>query len=146
MNQENQKIESVNPEQTAGIEEKKNEASKVTAEELSRMVSRGVLQLARPIRASDKDITELRFDFSKLTGWEFAQALDRDTSGKTNAFRLTQTQAIELFAAAAEKNTPDVDAEDIRRRMGIEDAIKATQLATSFFSFTSRAANQRITN
>lgn len=117
----------------------------MTADEIARIVSKGTIRLAQPIRASDKDIAELHFDFTKLTGWEFAQAMDRDESGKTNAFRLTERQALELFALTAAKETPDIDAEDIRHRMGIEDAIKAAQIAASFFNFTSRAANLRIT-
>lgn len=127
-------------------EAENGEKKKLTAEELARMVSKGEMRLIKPIRASGNDISVLHFDFTKLTGWEFAQAMDRDDSGRTNAFRLTEMQAFELFAAAAAKSTPDIDAEDIRHRMGIEDAIKAAQLATSFFNFTSRAANTRITN
>ena len=123
----------------------KNTQKRMTPEEAARAVSRGKMRLFTPIRASDRDVDVLEFDFTKLTGWEFAQALDRDDSGKTNAFRLTGVQALELFAAAVHKMTPDVDAEDIRYRMGIEDAIKATQLATAFFNLTSRAANSRIT-
>ena len=144
MNQENQSVETVSPEKNEAAE-KKQSKPKMTAEEISRMVAKGEIRLAVPIRASGKDISTLTFDFTKLTGWEFAQALDRDASGKTDAFRLTQMQALELFAAAAAKMTPDIDAEDIRRRMGIEDAIKAAQIAVSFFNFTSQAANARIT-
>lgn len=144
MNQENQNVETVSPEKNDAINKKSK--PKLTPAELARMVSKGNMQLAVPIRASDKDITMLYFDFTKLTGWEFAQALDRDASGKTDAFRLTQMQALELFAAAAAKMTPDIDEEDIRRRMNIEDAVKAAQIAVSFFNFTSRAANARITS
>lgn len=153
MNQENQNVETVSPEKNeAAVPEKKETANKKpekpkpTAAELARMVSKGEMRLAAPIRANGKDVTALQFDFTKLTGWEFAQALDRDETGRTNAFRLTQMQAIELFAAAAAKMTPDVDVEDIRHRMGIEDAIKAAQISASFFNFSSRAANTRITS
>ena len=93
MNQENQNVETVSPEKNDAINKKSK--PKLTPAELARMVSKGNMQLAVPIRASDKDITMLYFDFTKLTGWEFAQALDRDASGKTDAFRLTQMQALE---------------------------------------------------
>lgn len=145
MNQENQNVETVSPEKNMDATKKVGKP-KPTAAELARAVSKGKMQLVTPIRASGKDIDVLHFDFTKLTGWEFAQALDRDESGKNNAFRLSQTQAIELFAAAAAKMTPDIDTEDIRHRMGIEDAIKAAQISTSFFNFSSRAANARITS
>ena len=152
MNQENQNVETVSPEKNEASApekkepaEKKQDKPKMTAAEISHMVAKGELRLAVPIRASGKDISALIYDFTKLTGWEFAQALDRDGSGRADAFRLTQMQALELFAAAAAKMTPDIDAEDIRHRMSIEDAIKAAQIAVSFFSFTSQAANARIT-
>ena len=127
-------------------EKAKGTPKKMTPEEALRTVSRGQLRLATPIRASNKDIEVLHFDFTKLTGWEMAQALDRDTSGKANAYRMTQVQAFEVFAVAAQKMTPDIDAEDIRYRMGVEDAIKAMQLAVSFFNLSSQTANSRITN
>lgn len=150
MNQENQNtVPATETQDATSATETQNtpktgSAPKLTAEAALRAVSRGQMRLAAPFRASNKDIEVLHFDFTKLTGWEFAQALDRDATGKTNAFRLTQIQALELFAAAVNKMTPDVDAEDIRHRLGIEDAIKAAQIATSFFNFASRAANARI--
>lgn len=128
------------------IKEKAKDDMKKSMEETLRTVSRGQMKLEKPIRASNKDVTVLNFDFTKLTGWEFAQALDRDTSGNTSAFRLSQLQALELFAAAAAKETPDVDEEDIRHRIGIADAVKAAQIAVVFFNLTSRTANSRISN
>lgn len=115
-------------------------------EETLRTVSKGEIRLDKPIRASGSDVTVLRYDFTKLTGWEFARALDRDTSSKTSAFRLTQMQALELFAAAAAKETPGVDEEDIRTRMSISDAVTASQIAVVFFNLTSQTASYRTTN
>ena len=63
-----------------------------------------------------------------------------------NAFRITDTQAFELFAAAAGKATAGIDATDIRERMGAVDSVKAVQLATGFFSAANRAGNRRISN
>lgn len=151
MNQDQNMMENAQVE-TARNEAKENAKAKAKAEmeqmkkETLRKISKGTLKLEKPIRASNTDVTELHYDFNKLTGWEFAQALDRDTDGKTSAFRLTQIQALELFAAAAVKETPDVDAEDIRRRIGISDAVKATQIAVVFFNLTSQTADSRITS
>ena len=102
------------------------------------------MKLAVPFRASGKDVEELSYDFGKLTGWDFANAIDGAASERSSAFRLTQRQAFMLFAAAAEKCNEGVDAEDIQRRMGIDDAIKATQIAALFFNSTSQAGNLRM--
>ena len=100
--------------------------------------SRGKIRLASPILASDKDVTELIYDF--------AAALDKGGAVGMNAFRITDTQAFELFAAAAGKATAGIDATDIRERMGAVDSVKAVQLATVFFSAANRAGNRRISN
>lgn len=147
MNQDQNMTEStpVEPAQSEAKEKARAEMERMKKETL-RKISKGTLKLEKPIRASDTDVTELHYDFNKLTGWEFAKALDKDTDSKTSAFRLTQMQALELFAAAAVKETPNVDAEDIRRRIGISDAVKATQIAVVFFNLTSQTADSRITN
>lgn len=108
--------------------------------------SRGKIRLATPILASDKDVTELIYDFAALTGRELVAALDKSGAVGVNAFRITDTQAFELFAAAAGKATAGIDATDIRERMGAVDSVKAVQLATVFFSAANRAGNRRISN
>lgn len=108
--------------------------------------SRGKIRLATPILASDKDVTELIYDFAALTGRELVAALDKGGAVGMNAFRITDTQAFELFAAAAGKATAGIDATDIRKRMGAVDSVKAVQLATVFFSAANRAGNRRISN
>lgn len=108
--------------------------------------SRGKIRLATPILASDKDVTELIYDFAALTGRELVAALDKGGAVGMNAFRITDTQAFELFAAAAGKATAGIDATDIRERMGAVDSVKAVQLATVFFSAANRAGNRRISN
>lgn len=108
--------------------------------------SRGKIRLATPILASDKDVTELIYDFAALTGRELVAALDKGGAVGMNAFRITDTQTFELFAAAAGKATAGIDATDIRERMGAVDSVKAVQLATVFFSAANRAGNRRISN
>lgn len=127
-------------------ENTKNEKMPKTLEELAELSRKGALILKTPIQSGEIEVKVLRFDFGKLTGFEFAEAMDSCADGKANAFRMTQKQAISLFAAAAAKEAQGIDKEDIMRRMGIEDAVKAAQLATNFFNLTSRAANMRITD
>lgn len=114
-------------------------------EEQIRQFARGKMELSVPIKDGENTYTELHWDFLALTGAEYVDALDRDTRA-SNSFRMTSTQAFNLFAAAAGKATQGIDATDIRRGMGIMDAQKATQLATVFFTASNRVGNRRISN
>lgn len=38
----------------------------------------GIITLKTPLRAGGRDVTELAYDFGKLTGWEYADAMDMD--------------------------------------------------------------------
>lgn len=60
-----------------------------------------------------------------------------------NVFSMTDKQALCLFAAAAGKQTPGIDATDIRTRMGVVDAVKAVQLATVFLVTSTREEKGR---
>ena len=124
----------------------KNEKNEVKATEnvqkvLAGEITKGTLKLSTPIRAKSQDITELQYDFSKLTGWEYVEAMDADVTAR-NVFKISNKQALCLFAAAAGKATPDVDATDIKERIGAVDALRAVQLATVFLITSTRAANQ----
>ena len=105
------------------------------------MISKGTLELATPIRARSKDVTALHYDFTRLTGWEYAEAMDSDPAAR-NVFVVTKKQAICLFAAAAAKVTPDVDAKDIKERIGRADAQRAVQVATLFLTTSAREAGR----
>ena len=116
-------------------------------------IAKGGLKLDKPIMAAGREIGELHWDFRNLTGWEYANALDCDSAG-VNVFRITNKQALSLFAAAAAKATTirnengmdihPLDARDIKERMGIDDTIKAVQTATVFFVTSARVGNRRI--
>ena len=101
------------------------------AESAVKELYKGTLRLITPIRAAGKDITELHYDFTALTGWDYVNAMDSDMNAK-NMFKVTSKQALCLFATAAAKITPDVDETDIKERIGAADAVKAVQLATVF--------------
>lgn len=103
--------------------------------------TRGTLTLSAPIRAASTDIAELKYDFSKLTGWEYVEAMDSDANSR-NVFKITSKQALCLFAATAAKETPLIDATDIKQRIGVADAAKAVQLATVFLVTSTREARK----
>lgn len=131
------------------------QAEKIDVEKQLAKIAKGVMKLEKPIQAGAGAVTELRWDFRELTGWEYANALDGD-SADVNVFKITNKQALCLFAAAAAKATTikndagmdvhPLDARDIRSRMGIDDTIKAVQMATVFFVASARAGNKRISN
>lgn len=116
----------------------------LTIEQL-RMLGKGVLKLLTPIRAKSTDIMELPYDFNKLSGVDYADAMDSDTDG-TNAFRLTSRQALTLFACAAGKCSDSLDMRDILSRIGAVDAVQACQVATFFFVQSGRTANSLISD
>lgn len=136
-------------------EEAKKPVSINDPNEQIRLLGKGKMTLAVPIRGRGKDISELHFDFTALTGWEYAEAMDADAN-TGNIFRISNRQALALFALSASKFTTvkndagederALDAIDIKQRLGAQDAVKAVQLATVFFSASTRAGNNRITN
>lgn len=116
---------------------KSKEANEAIAE------GKGRLELEKPIIAGDEEITELVYDFMDLTGMEYTDAMDSDPNAQ-QMYRITYRQALALFAKAAAKQTDKVDTRDIIERIGMTDAVEAVQLATLFFSASTRAGRLRI--
>lgn len=104
---------------------------------------KGCLQLEKPILARDTEITELQYDFTEITGLEYVAAMDSD-SNASQIYRITYRQALALFACAAAKQTDGLDMQDIVGRIGMSDALEGVQLATLFFSASTRAGQLRI--
>lgn len=104
---------------------------------------KGRLRLETPIRARDKEITELVYDFTTLKGIEYTDAMDSDPNAN-NAFNITRRQALALFAKAASKETEGVDMQDIVSQIGITDSVEGVQLAMLFFNASARAGRMRI--
>ena len=111
---------------------------KKTADELAAKLEKGEMKLLAAIRGGGKDIDALKYDFTKLTAWEYAEALDSDAAAK-DAFKMTKKQGIALFAAAVAKEMPELDARDVKERLGIKDGVQAVNLATVFFVSAQRA-------
>lgn len=124
----------------AQIEERKAK-SKLANEAMAE--GKGRLALETPILSGDEEITELIYDFNELTGMEYADAMDSDPNAQ-QIYKITDRQALALFAKAAAKQTDKVDMRDIVERIGMTDAVVAVQLATLFFSASTRAGRLRI--
>ena len=113
---------------------------------MAQNIGKGKMQLCSPIMDGERKYDELKFDFTALTGWEFARAMDTGAPrGGGSITNLTDAQAMALFAAAAAKCTDGLDATDIRERMGAMDAIGAINTASLFFRSSLMATSLRIT-
>lgn len=120
-------------------EEKAKEAAKKLMEKLAK--AEGVMPLTEPITGRDKTLTELRYDFSKISGWEYVEAMDMDKSA-TNAFKMTNKQALCLFAAAVSKVMDEVDATDVRTRLGMMDSRNAVSITVSFLAASAQVGKK----
>ena len=104
---------------------------------------KGRLTLETPILSRDEEVKELQYDFTRLTGLEYTEAMDSDQTAQ-QIYRITYKQALSLFAKAAAKETDGLDARDIMQRIGVTDAVEGVQLATIFFTGSTRAGRMRI--
>ena len=104
---------------------------------------KGILTLETPIRAGDEEIRELAYDFTVMTGLDYTEAMDSDSEA-SQIYRITYRQGLALFAKAAAKQTPRLDMRDILSKIGMTDALEGVQLATLFFSASTRAGRLRI--
>ena len=102
----------------------------------------GILELSMPIMARGEEVKELRYDFRKITGRQYIQALDVVApSREINA--ITNQQALELFIAATKNQNEGVDDVDIRQRMGVDDVIQAVRIGKVFFGWKALAGDKR---
>ena len=132
-----------NPDAKAAAPEKKAPFNPIEAAET---VSKGKFTLRTPIRDGEKEYTYLKYDFNALSAWELAKAIDAGSSGRNDAFNMSDAQALALFAAAAAKCTEGgLDATDIRERMGASDGVAAIRVASIFFNGSSLAGSLRFT-
>lgn len=125
----------------------KPEEKELSMKEIKEMLSSGRLELAVPIFINGKETKSLAYNFKKVTGLEYIDALDGDNASRKGAFNLSAQQAVNLFLAGVIHATEGVngsDLPDIRKQMDIEDTQKAIQVAVSFFNASSRCGAERI--
>lgn len=123
--------------QAEEVREKSKEANEAMSQ------GKGRLRLETPIKSGDTEITELAYDFTAITGMEYTDAMDTDPNAQ-QIYRITYRQALALFAKAAAKQNDRLDMRDIISRIGATDAVEAVQLATLFFTASTRAGRLRI--
>lgn len=104
---------------------------------------KGILHLEVPIKSGDGEITDLPYDFTALTGMEYADAMDIDPFAKRSD-KASYRQSFALFAKAAAKQVPGLDMKDIMERMSVTDTVEATQLGSIFFLASAQAGFLRI--
>lgn len=110
----------------------------MTPEEAMEKLTRGVLKLKEPITVRGKDTKELAYDFGKLRGVDYVNAMDSDRESR-NIFKVSSKQAFTLFAKACAKvNSGDLDEVDVMQRLGLADTMQAVQTATVFLVASSR--------
>ena len=126
-------------------EEQKPTQRRFNPIEAAETLAEGVYALKKPIQDGEKTYEALNYDFNALTAWELARAIDQGTNGRNDAFAMTDTQALSLFAAAAAKATPGLDATDIRERLSAADGLAAIRVASIFFNGSSLAGSLRFT-
>lgn len=133
-------------EKRAELRRRAQEEIRQTREALEVMKEgKGRLGLETPITAGDKEFTELAYDFTKLSGLEYTDAMDSDRNINARQIDgISSRQGLELFARAAAKEAEELDATDIVTRMGGTDAPVAVQLASLFFAASRRAGLKRI--
>lgn len=134
-----------NQEQSAQEIKERLEEYRVRAKEANEALreGKGRMRLEKPIISGDQEITELVYDFTEMTGLDYTSAMDSDPNAM-QAFKITYRQGLALFAAAAAKNTELVDQRDIVEQIGMTDAVEGVQIATLFFSASTRAGHLRI--
>ena len=134
-----------NPEKTIELLKERLQEYKTKSAEATAAIKegKGRLHLETPITANDEEINELVYDFTDLTGMEYVAAMDSDPNAM-QIFKITYRQGLALFATAAAKHTESVDSRDIMERIGMTDAVEGVQLATLFFSSSTRAGRLRI--
>lgn len=146
------------PEETAEDEQRRRNAEKRKqieerrAEEQRRLKAameamregKGRLELEKPIVAGDKEIKELVYDFTQLTGLDYTEAMDSGIGTGRNLSGLGYRQGLSLFAKAAAICNEGLDMQDIVSRIGATDAAEAVELASIFFSGSILAGRKRI--
>jgi hypothetical protein len=111
--------------------------------EAMRSVENGKLKLAKPILSGGEEKTEIIYDFSKITGKQYLKAMDVGAPSR-DMNNITNTQAFELFLAAAGKMNEGLDVIDLRERMAVDDVLQATRIGKLFFAFKANEGDTRM--
>lgn len=111
------------------------------------VITRGKILLKKPIPNGETELTEIAYDFNKVSGKRYLEILDSKTQGEAmmTGDRLTHKVALKLFAAAAEApQMPNM--EEMLEQMSLIDLSAAVTVAKTFFIVTAREAQMSIAN
>lgn len=131
--------------------EKRAELEKQRQEERERLRAamevmsegKGCLELKKPIKAGEKELRELIYDFTELTGLDYTEAMD--TGGtERNLSSIGYRQGLALFAKAVSVCMRELDMKDVVSRIGAADAAEGVELAGIFFNASILAGRRRI--
>lgn len=90
----------------------------------------GKITLAKPLTIGERQITELEFDFEKVTGQSYIYALDVDKQNN-NLSQLSSKQLVALMAAALTKER--LDFQDLFVNLSTADMITVMQVTNLYF-------------
>ncbi len=90
----------------------------------------GKITLAKPFVIGEREITELEFDFSKMTGLDYVNAMDVDRAAVGNN-KASRKQIVSLFAASLK--TPGIDYKDLMNFLGPNDMMTVLQVGELYF-------------
>lgn len=107
------------------------------------VIKKGKIILNKPLIVSDKEVKELEYDFEKITGLDYANALsfDRDYNSVQN---MSTKQMVALFASGL--ITEGLDARDLMTRLDMQDMMAVIQVIRLFFTQKRYKADMSIVN
>jgi len=116
--------------ETDAQERERLEKAKAEAIRKIQSIGSGSIKLSSPIMVQDEPIYTLNFDFNKITGLEYVSIMRRT---RTEQSGISDDQAFELFALAVRKKMQQIDMEDIREQLGLQEVVTVIDLAKVFF-------------
>lgn len=93
----------------------------------------GIITLKTPLRAGGRDVTELAYDFGKLTGWEYADAMDMEPARGQHLQNHAQAGALPVRHGGGQSQRGR-GRDGYSRTAGVEDAQTAVEQAMVFLT------------
>lgn len=99
-------------------------------EGIPELVMRGKVRLRFPIKARDQDVSEIRYDFAKVTSKQMLDALKGEPCRDIG--EISDAQAFKLFTKATIGLNENIDEYDLMRLMP-PDMMSGRRLGRNFF-------------
>lgn len=113
--------------------------------QLPPILRKGILTLTTPVMSRDEDVTEIEYDFERITGQVLLSVMDSKSAREraTTGDDFTARQGLFLFAKAA-RGSGGLDEMDITTRLSAQDTLAAAQLGKLFFTAMALQAQRHI--